>query len=109
MKINSRTELYGVIGDPVGHSLSPVLHNAAFRQTAYPGVYLAFKVRDLAGAVQGMRALNIRGLSVTIPHKQAVIPFLDAIDPVAARIGAQCRLAGSRKARSTRSSTATDA
>ncbi|MEJ2037960.1 MAG: shikimate dehydrogenase [Desulfosarcinaceae bacterium] len=88
MKINSRTELYGVIGDPVGHSLSPVLHNAAFRQTAYPGVYLAFKVRDLAGAVQGMRALNIRGLSVTIPHKVAIMPMLDEVDEQAEKVGA---------------------
>lgn len=86
--IDSTTRLYGVLGDPVAHSLSPVMHNAAFCQTGHNGAYLAFRITDLPGAVQGIRALNIHGCSVTIPHKVAIMEFLDAVDPVARRIGA---------------------
>ena len=86
--ITSQTRLFGVIGDPIGHSLSPVMHNAAFNAMAFPGVYLAFNVQDPAGALAGMRALNIQGLSVTIPHKRAVMDYLDKIDPLAVEIGA---------------------
>ena len=88
MKIGADTRLYGVLGNPVGHSLSPVMHNAAFVQTGYNGVYTAFPVTDLSNAIAGIRALNIHGCSVTIPHKVAVMELLDAIDPLARRIGA---------------------
>jgi shikimate dehydrogenase len=88
LPIDARTSLFGVIGDPVGHSLSPAMHNAALGDMGYPGVYLAFRVADPAGALTGMRALGIRGLSVTIPHKIAVMDHLDEIDPLARRIGA---------------------
>ena len=88
MKIDSHTRLYCVIGDPVGHSLSPVMHNAAFARTGYNGVYTAFPVTDLPHAVAGIRALQIRGCSVTIPHKVAVMDMLDEIEPLARRIGA---------------------
>ena len=88
MKIDAHTRLYGVIGDPVGHSLSPIMHNAAFDQTGYNGVYTAFPVTDLPAAVAGIRALKIHGCSVTIPHKVAVMDLLDDIDPLARRIGA---------------------
>ena len=88
MKIDADTRLYGVLGNPVGHSLSPRMHNAAFVQTGYNGVYTAFPVTDLSNAIGGIRALNIRGCSVTIPHKVAVMELLDAIDPLARRIGA---------------------
>lgn len=86
--LSGRTELFGVIGHPVGHSLSPLMHNTAFGEAGINGVYLAFSVTELAGAVSGVRALSIRGLSVTIPHKEAVVPLLDALDPLAERIGA---------------------
>ena len=86
--IDTRTRLYGVIGDPVAHSLSPVMLNAAFRRTGYNGVYVAFHVTDLPGAVAGFRALNIGGISVTLPHKVAVMELLDDVDPVAREIGA---------------------
>jgi shikimate dehydrogenase len=99
--IDSRTEVYGVIGDPVGHSLSPLMQNRAFRAAGINAVYAAFPVTDLACAIAGVRALRIRGLSVTIPHKEAIIPLLDEVDPLAGRIGAvntvlnrQGRLAG---------------
>lgn len=85
---DAATALYGILGHPVGHSLSPAMHNAAFEALNINGVYLAFDVTDLKAAVQGIRALGIKGLSVTIPHKVAVMDLLDSIDPVAERIGA---------------------
>lgn len=85
---DGKTEVYGIIGNPVGHSLSPLMHNAAFAATGANRVYVPFLVEDIADAVKGLRALNIKGASVTIPHKEAILPFLDDIDPVAAKIGA---------------------
>ena len=81
-------KIYGLIGYPVKHSFSPAMHNAAFEHLGLNYVYLAFCVSDVAGAIRGMRALNIRGLSVTVPHKLEVMPYLDQIDPVAQQIGA---------------------
>ena len=86
--IDRETKLYGVIGYPLGHTLSPVLHNAAFRACGLNAVYLAFESNNLPGALAGMRALGIRGLSVTIPHKESVIPLLDEVDELAEKIGA---------------------
>jgi len=86
--INAETALYGVIGDPVSHSLSPVMHNRAFRHAGYNGAYLAFAVKDLEKAIWGVRALGIKGASVTIPHKVSVLAFLDEVDPMASDIGA---------------------
>ncbi|TAJ29431.1 MAG: shikimate dehydrogenase, partial [Nitrospirae bacterium] len=72
----------------VEHSLSPAIHNAAFQKLGLNFVYLAFKVEDLEGAIRGIRALgNLRGFSVTIPHKVAVIPYLDEVEPTARHIG----------------------
>ena len=88
MAIDQHTALYGVAGWPIGHSLSPVMHNAAFVAAGINAVYLAFAVRDIAGCMAGIRALGIRGLSVTIPHKSAVIPHLDDLDERAREIGA---------------------
>lgn len=68
--------------------MSPAMHNAAFDELGLNYAYLAFCVSDVEGAIRGARALNIRGLSVTVPHKVAVMPFLDTIDPVAQQIGA---------------------
>lgn len=87
-KIDTKTALCAVIGNPVGHSLSPAIHNAAFEAAGLNYVYVAFEVTDVAACLQGMRALpSFRGMSVTIPHKAAVIPHLDSIDPLAAYIG----------------------
>ena len=88
MQVNGRTELYGIMGDPVTHSLSPAMHNGAFAHLGMDRVYVPFPVKDVATALNGFRALGVRGVSVTIPHKQAVIEFLDEIDPVARKIGA---------------------
>ncbi len=88
MLINGKTVLYGIIGNPVTHSLSPAMHNAALTAMAVNGVYLPFPAPDLEAAVTGIRGLGIQGVSVTIPHKEKVMPLLDEIDLVAARIGA---------------------
>lgn len=78
------------MGDPVSHSLSPLMHNAAFGHIGFNAVYLAFGVRDrdLASAVAGIRALGIKGASVTIPHKINVMDHLDEIEGTALKIGA---------------------
>lgn len=88
--IDAATQLTGVLGYPVRHSLSPVMHNAAFRALGLNWVYLAFEVppERLAQAVAGMRGLGIRGLNLTIPHKEAVAPLLDGLTEAAQQIGA---------------------
>lgn len=85
MAISGNTQVYGVIGDPISHTLSPVIHNAAFGASKLDCVFLAFKVKpeDVGKAIEGMRALGIQGLNVTMPHKAAVISFLDEIDSTA--------------------------
>ncbi|HUT52877.1 MAG TPA: shikimate dehydrogenase [bacterium] len=85
--IDARTTVCCIIGDPVEHSLSPAMHNAAYEALGLNWVYVAFPVKLLPSAVAGVRALGIRGVSVTIPHKVAVIPLLDKLDPVAEWIG----------------------
>ncbi|TLY12452.1 MAG: shikimate dehydrogenase [Nitrospirae bacterium] len=88
MEINAQTRLCGVLGNPVEHSLSPAIHNAAFQKLGLNFVYLAFRIEDLAGAIRGIKALgNVRGFSVTIPHKVAVIPYLDEVETTAKHIG----------------------
>lgn len=88
--ISGKTRLCGLIGDPVEHTMSPIMHNAAFNQMGLDYLYLPFRVKkeDLGKAIDGMRGLNIRGLNITIPHKVAVIPFLDALDALTEKIGA---------------------
>lgn len=88
--ISGKTKVCGLIGDPVEHSMSPVMHNAAFCELGLDYVYLPFRVKkeEVGKAIDGMRALNLRGLNVTIPHKVAVMPLLDELDPLAEKIGA---------------------
>jgi shikimate dehydrogenase len=88
--ISGKTRVCGIIGDPIEHTISPVMQNAAFEKMGVDYFYIPFRVKkeQLAKAIEGMRALNIRGLNVTIPHKVAIIPFLDVLDPLAERIGA---------------------
>ena len=86
--LNPSTRLCAVIGNPVSHSLSPAIHHRAFQELGLDFVYLAFRVEDVRSAVAGMRALeNFRGLSVTIPHKVAIIEHLDEVAEVDAQIG----------------------
>lgn len=89
MEIDTRTQFCGVIGNPVEHSLSPAIHNAAFQKLGLNFVYLAWRVEAIGDAVKGLRALgNFRGASVTIPHKVSAIPFLDEVESTARHIGA---------------------
>lgn len=81
----SRTKLLAVIGDPIEHSMSPLIHGAAIAASGVDYAYVAFRVKDAGAAVAGMRALGLRGFSVTIPHKESVIPFLDELDVSAER------------------------
>lgn len=88
--ITGKTKLLGVIGDPIKHSLSPVMHNAAIASLGLDYVYLPLPVKpeDLEVAIAGFKAMNLVGFSVTIPHKQAIIPLLSDISPVAQVVGA---------------------
>jgi shikimate dehydrogenase len=89
-KVTANTRICGIIGDPVEHSLSPAMHNAAFNKLGLDYIYLPFHVtaKNLAGAVTGLKSLNFRGMNVTIPHKISVIPLLDELEPLAGKIGA---------------------
>lgn len=86
--IDAQTKLYGIIGNPVCHSLSPTIHNGAFRRMGLNAVYLAFEVKDLKEAISGIRELGLRGVSVTLPFKNQIIPFLDNVEEVAGKIKA---------------------
>ncbi|MGA2385785.1 MAG: shikimate dehydrogenase [Candidatus Bathyarchaeia archaeon] len=90
MFVSGKTKVYGVIGDPIEHTLSPIIHNAAFEALKLDCIYLAFRVKpdEVENAVQGMRALDIQGLSVTMPYKNAVVSFLDEVDQTATFLGA---------------------
>src|SRR5690606_30051374 len=88
--LTGEAAVVGVIGWPVAHSLAPLMHNRAFAHLDMNWVYVPFAVRpeNLEAAVAGLRALSVRGFNVTIPHKTAIIPFLDQLTPAAAAIGA---------------------
>ena len=88
MPISTSTQLCAVIGNPVAHSLSPAIHNAAIRELGLDFVYLAFRVEDAQSALAGMRALeNFRGMSVTIPHKIDAMRYVDELDDIDRSIG----------------------
>lgn len=88
--MDSHTVMYGVIGDPIRHSRSPIMLGSAFRESGVNGAYAAFHVTPdrLGDAIRGIRALGFRGLNVTIPHKIEVMAYLDEIDESAGAIGA---------------------
>lgn len=90
MELSGRTCMVGIFGDPVAHSLSPAMHNTAFRELNMDWCYAPFHVlpRYLEEAVRGVRALGLRGVNVTVPHKETIMPLLDVIDPEAVAIGA---------------------
>jgi shikimate dehydrogenase len=90
MKLSGRTKITGLFGYPVEHTLSPAMHNAAFEALGLDYCYVAFPVHPdyLKEAVKAIRALDLCGVNVTIPHKEKVIPFLDDIDKEASYIGA---------------------
>ena len=90
LTVTGHTRVVGVIGDPIEHSRSPQMQNAAFAKAGLDYVYVPFHVRpdDLAQAIAGFKALNVVGINVTLPHKQAVIPYLTSISREAELIGA---------------------
>lgn len=90
MQITGQTKIVGIIGDPIKHSRSPQIHNAAIAVLGLDYVYVPFHVEpdDLGAAIEGFKATNVVGINVTIPHKQNVIPYLDEISREATLIGA---------------------
>ena len=88
--ITGKTQLLGVIGHPVSHSLSPLMHNAALAKLGLDYVYLPFPVapENLERAIAGFASIGVVGFSITIPHKQAILPLLSEISPIAQAIGA---------------------
>lgn len=93
MEISGKTKLVGIFGDPVDHTISPAMQNAAFEALGLDMAYIPFHVRkspahDLKAAIASIRALNLRGVNVTIPHKEKVLKYLDEVDPDAKAIGA---------------------
>lgn len=90
LNISGKTRVCALIGDPVEHSMSPAMHNAAFHELGLDYVYVAFRVekQNLGKAIDGLRGFGLRGMNVTIPHKVEVMSFLDELDPLAEKIGA---------------------
>jgi len=88
--LTGKTKTYCLIGHPVEHSFSPIMHNAAFKELGLDYVYVAYDVHpdNLEKAVNGFRSLDIKGINVTIPHKETIIKYLDEIDPIAEKMGA---------------------
>ena len=82
---DAKTKLVGLLGYPVAHSLSPLIHNTAFRAQGLDWIYVALPVApaDVAEAVAGLKALGFVGSNVTVPHKQAVLPLMDVLSPEA--------------------------
>jgi shikimate dehydrogenase len=90
MVVSGKTEITGIFGYPIEHTLSPLMHNAAFGELGLDICYIPFKVapEDLPAAVHAIRSLNLKGVNITVPHKEHVIPLLDKVDEEAAFIGA---------------------
>lgn len=90
MDVSGKTKIVGIYGYPIEHTLSPLMHNAAFNALRLDMRYIAFRVppRSLADAVKAVRALNLLGVNITVPHKETVIPMLDIVDKEASFIGA---------------------
>jgi shikimate dehydrogenase len=88
--ISGKTKVCAIIGNPVEHSLSPIMHNAAFKEMGLNLVYVAFTVmaKELNNAISGVKSMDFKGLNVTMPHKNTVIKYLDDIDKAAKNIGA---------------------
>ncbi len=86
--ITRKTRVYGVIGNPIGHSLSPLLHNTAYRAAKLDAVFVPFLVRDIKDFLGVIKPFGVAGFAVTIPHKEGILRHLDGCDPLAERIGA---------------------
>ncbi len=78
--INAKTEIYGIIGYPLKHSLSPLLHTNLFKFYSINAIYTAFETNNITNAIKGLRALGIKGVNITVPYKEAVLDSIDEID-----------------------------
>ncbi|MBF0201940.1 MAG: shikimate dehydrogenase [Desulfamplus sp.] len=87
-KISTGTHLYALFGKPISHSMGPLVHNTLLDDLSIDGVYLAFEIDDIARGLDAVRTLGIKGISVTIPHKESILALLDEVDPMAMKIGA---------------------
>ena len=90
MEVKATTDIYGIFGHPVKHSLSPDMHNSAFNTLGLNSVYVAFDIypESIEEAARAIRVMGIRGINITIPHKQTIIPYLDEVSPDAKLTGA---------------------
>ncbi len=90
MGVKATTDIYGIFGHPVKHSLSPDMHNSAFNTLGLNSVYVAFDIdpESIEEAARAIRVMGIRGINITIPHKQTIIPYLDEVSPDAKLTGA---------------------
>lgn len=98
MEKQSIPGIYGLIGYPIKHSLSPAMHTAAFKKLRLNAVYMLFERRreDFAHTIKQMRLMNVLGFNVTVPYKEEIIPYLDELDPQASRIAAVNTVVNSR-------------
>jgi 3-dehydroquinate dehydratase / shikimate dehydrogenase len=87
-ELTEKTSVYGVIGNPIGHTLSPLLHNTGYVAARKDAVFLPFLVESLGEFLKTVRDFNVAGFSVTIPHKQKILDYLEHCDPLAEQIGA---------------------
>ncbi len=87
-EVDAATKVYGVAGNPAGKSLSPIMMNTAFRRETVNAVYLALQTAKVADLVSLIQEIPIQGVSVTMPHKQAILPYLEHMDPLSKKIGA---------------------
>lgn len=87
-QIRPETRVFGLIGDPVSHSLSPNIHNPAFESVGNDAVYVPFQVRNLESLISNLASIGVEGFSVTIPHKERIIPLLNRVDEQSRRMGA---------------------
>jgi len=90
MNISGNTKVIAIFGDPISHTMSPAMHNAAFAEMGLDYVYVPFHVKpeELGSAVRGLKALGFAGANITVPHKERVLEFLDEVDPFAGKLGA---------------------
>ena len=85
---SSSTKVCCIIGDPVEHSLSPLIHNVGYQALGIKYFYVPFRVKDIKQSIESIRGLGIRGVSITLPHKVSAIKYVDKVDPLAEEIGA---------------------
>ena len=88
LSVPPNAKIFGILGNPVKQSLSPLMHDAALREMKIAGKYLPFCMKDIVSALRGVRGIGIRGVSVTMPYKVAVMEHLDEVDDDARKIGA---------------------